>query len=1673
MAQNQFDSDIGQLNNVIERLESSLKHSFMHSTPKSDKIKSTITQSEKDSGVASGVDMSSEENVLSRDTVVFRTEKPKVRFVDSLPSKSDSFSEKDTLPLSANKQILKSDNSCAEKRERNVNTKNEITDIDKQCRNSEPHNQGVKCKPATYDGISSWIDYKSHFDMVALVNNWTENQKGLYLAVSLRGQAQAVLGDLPTDVRSNFVTLVNALEERFAPTSQTELYRVQFRERKQKASETLPEMGQAVRRLSNLAYPTAPREVRETLAKDQFIDGLFDSEMRLKIKQSRPINLDEAIRLAVELEAFNQAESSNRVNRGHLRSTNQSENIDSTDINSRAHTGAMEKIEMSMKTMEGMIKTLQSELEQMKSAGNSFDNKRWVTNNKRNKGCFNCGKLGHFQAECRSPSRRDTTRRLHTNRGQNHNAKSRVSIIEDAGMYVDTILNKRSCKFLVDTGATLSIVSFKLYESLPKHCKVELYETSQNITSANGGLLTLYGKGYFSIQIGKETFKFEALVADIKAEGILGLDFLKANKCVLDVVSERLFLGESEIQLIFEGPLGCYRVVSSETVSIPPSSEVVVNGKVCFPGGYNLNSFEGVIEPSENSAKNDGPLIARTLVKVNECVPVRLLNMKQDSQVVYQGSTIGQVHKIESVCENTHSDLKNKQSFELRSDLKALYEKACENLDEQQSDQLKVLIRKYEGLFAESDKELGHTNLVKHRINTGNAQPVKEPPRRAPVHLRQEVDKNIDDMLKKGVIEPSNSPWASGVVLVKKKDGSYRFCVDYRRLNKVTVKDAYPLPRIDDSLEQLAGSAWFSTLDLCSGYWQVEMHPDDSYKTAFATRRGLFQFKVMPFGLCCAPSTFERLMETVLAGLQWDICLVYLDDVIVAGKTFSDMLVNLDRVFERLGSAGLKLKAKKCSLCAKEVLFLGHVISEKGIATDPSKIDVVKNWPIPSNVTEIRSFLGLCSYYRRYIQNFASIARCLHVLTEKGKPYIWSVKCQESFDILKNHLIKAPILAHPEFTKDFILDTDASNESIGAVLSQLNDQGSEVVIGYASRTLSKAERRYCVTRKELLAVVNFVKHYKHYLYGRRFVVRTDHGSLRWLMQFKNPEGQLARWLEVLSEYEIQMVHRPGVQHRNADALSRIPCKQCGYFSNWDETHEKTEASVCVLTDTSDEYKDDQSHLEELQNNDKDLLYIKNCLRNQRRPMFSEVSGKGFVVRSLWSQWENLQLEDEILIRNYESEKEKNRRQVVLPFTERRNVLQRCHDDKTSGHLGTRKTLEKIRLTFYWPGLQSDVRLYIRGCDFCSRKKRPIPTKRAPMGIVQSSFPMERIATDILGELPETKNGNKYILVVSDYFSKWTESFPMPNMEAETVVKLIVEEVITRFGMPAYIHSDQGRQYESNLFHEMCRVLNIKKTRTTPYHPQSDGMVEKFNGTLAKMLSAYVNDNHDDWDEYLPYVMMAYRSAEHETTGYTPNYLMFGREVSTPLDIMYEMPQAQKEIPTNKWAWKMKERMESAHSIVRRNTETAMRRQKRYHDLKLSWQKFEKDDEVYVYFPVRKSGRSPKFTSFWRGPYKIIDQCTEVTYRVNCAYRGKEQVIHVDRIRKKNMQRLRDEAIESENGRERETVNDVCSTEGWGNMQNEEEIVTSDLGTKCLEESSHEPEKRRRCKPVWMKDYCVD
>jgi hypothetical protein len=409
--------------------------------------------------------------------------------------------------------------------------------------------------------------------------------------------------------------------------------------------------------------------------------------------------------------------------------------------------------------------------------------------------------------------------------------------------------------------------------------------------------------------------------------------------------------------------------------------------------------------------------------------------------------------------------------------------------------------------------------------------------------------------LEKGLIEPSDSPWASPVVLVTKKDGKKRLCLDYRRLNEVSVKDAYPLPRIDDSLDALGEAKYFSTLDLASGYWQVELDSDAREKSVFVTTSGLYAWNVLPFGLCNAPSTFERLMDSVLAGLRWETLLVYLDDVVVYGHTIPESIERLVTVLERFRSAGLKLKPPKCHLFQKQVHYLGHVVSSDGIHTDPSKIDAVRDWPIPATQTQVRSFLGLASYYRRFIRGFADIAAPLHRLTQKSAKFEWNQECDEAFGKLKEGLISAPVLAYPRAEGQFILDTDASNFAIGCVLSQEQD-GEEKVIAYGSKSLSKPERNYCVTRRELLAIVEFVQKYRHYLGGRRVKVRTDHGSLRWLSRFKNPDGQLARWLEALSSFDLDLEYRPGKRHQNADGLSRKPCRQCGRWEGQREDEEQ-------------------------------------------------------------------------------------------------------------------------------------------------------------------------------------------------------------------------------------------------------------------------------------------------------------------------------------------------------------------------------------------------------------------------------------------------------------------------------------------------------------------------------------
>ncbi|XP_032428228.1 uncharacterized protein LOC116725923 [Xiphophorus hellerii] len=496
--------------------------------------------------------------------------------------------------------------------------------------------------------------------------------------------------------------------------------------------------------------------------------------------------------------------------------------------------------------------------------------------------------------------------------------------------------------------------------------------------------------------------------------------------------------------------------------------------------------------------------------------------------------------------EEAHAEL---PSEETRQAVRELCLRSCGGLGQEQSERLQDLLEAYIDIFAAKDEECTRTNLVQHDIDTGETRPIRLRPHRLPFSRRAVAEKKIEEMLKADVIEPSNSPWAAPVVLVGKKDKDWRFCVDYRRLNENTRKDSYPLPRIDDTLDYIAGSSWFSSLDLRSGYWQVELSPEARPKTAFTIGQELWQFKVMPFGLCNAPATFELLMERVLAHIPRSRCAVYLDDLLVHADSFEAALANLQEVFDTIRQANLRLHPQKCHLLQRETTFLGHVISAAGVSTDPDKVSAVRNWPEPRDTKELHSFLGLASYYRRFVKDFATLASPLHRLTQKGQTFHWDEDCAAAFSALRMALVGAPVLQYPDPNQPFILDTDASDRGIGAVLFQGGETG-ERVVAYYSRTLSRAERNYCVTRRELLAVVQGVRHFCHYLYGRKFLLRTDHASLTWLLNFKEPEGQLARWLEALQDYNFQIVHRAGRLHGNADALSRRPCaigtdcKQC-------------------------------------------------------------------------------------------------------------------------------------------------------------------------------------------------------------------------------------------------------------------------------------------------------------------------------------------------------------------------------------------------------------------------------------------------------------------------------------------------------------------------------------------------
>ena len=766
------------------------------------------------------------------------------------------------------------------------------------------------------------------------------------------------------------------------------------------------------------------------------------------------------------------------------------------------------------------------------------------------------------------------------------------------------------------------------------------------------------------------------------------------------------------------------------------------------------------------------------------------------------------------------------------------------NVPSEHLKEVEQLLLKNDHIFANKMSELGMATACKHTINTGDTQPIKMQGRRTPHSLRIIVKTQIEEMEKHNIIRESTSPYAAPVVMVPKKGGEMRFCVDYRLLNKATIKDRYPLPRIDDTIDALYGAQYFSTLDLFSGYWQIEIEEADKYKTAFVCEFGQYEFNRMPFGLTNAPATFQRLMNKILKPVLYQSALVYLDDIIVFSKTIIEHIKALQTIFSLLAEAGLKLKMKKCEFFKNKINYLGHIVSNKGVAPDDRKVKSIIEYPEPTNQKELLSFLGLASYYRKFIRAFAEKAHPLTSLTRKNSMWNWGDLERDAFNCIKDCLMTKPILSYPDFTRDFIIHTDASGFGIGAVLAQMQSlphsvdlersDDQEVVIAYASKHLNDRESKWSTTEKEAYAIIHAIDVFKPYLYGRKFTVYTDHRPLEWLMSKTEPSGRLSRWALKIQEYNIAIGYRAGKNNQNADSLSRIPKPVIATMS------------LKIQDDWITEQRKDE--------------YCRNSYDLMKK-----------------EQDESFELNNKLLI-NKEGK-------ILVPKTKIEEILRLNHDHILAGHLGIAKTTARIKRQYVWPNMINDIKKHVTSCIQCAKRKA-IGSSKAPLQpIAPAERVWERIAMDVVGPLPETIKNNKYILVLSDYATRFAITIAMEDQKARTVAKHLVEKIITKYGAPEIILTDQGTNFLSKLIKEICELFKIKQIRTTSYHPQTDGLVERLNRTICDMLACYVNEQPDKWDEFLDFVTLAYNSSEQATLKNCPFFLFYGRQPVLPSDII--------------------------------------------------------------------------------------------------------------------------------------------------------------------------------------------
>ncbi len=1223
---------------------------------------------------------------------------------------------------------------------------------------------------------------------------------------------------------------------------------------------------------------------------------------------------------------------------------------------------------------------------------------------------------------------------------------SAVSASESTQTVV-TVINDFSIHTYLDCGADVTLIRSDTLAHVTRNSPVRLKPSKIKLKTITGGPVKLLGSVKLCFYLGStkvsHTFHVTKPIPRMKPM-LLGLDFLNAHDIGLHFQRGCITFNGENIPLLQKdqlSPKSC-EVRAIASITIEANTEIIFSAKLHINSLDNsrekFSEYDSVLEPNDDVCF---PLsISHGLVRSNEDeIPVKMTNFGDTDLELNEGDLLGQVHTCsfndadefqihdkgpEVEINNLSRSEDDSRTF--RGELDSAEERSKtippvdlsnSPLTAEQRQRVEALLLEFSDVFSTEDNPFGHTDLLVHTIDIDeNVQPVQHRAYRANPKLREEIQKQLHKLLSHDVIEPSNSAWSSPLIMVKKKQignkpPSYRAVSDLRSVNKLILPDKQPVPLIDETIEAMRGNKWFSTLDLTSGYHQIPLHPDSKKFTAFSDGQNLWQFKRMPMGLSNSGQSFQRLMHIVFSDMKWEKLVTYLDDICVMGSDFDIKLANLRETFARLRTANLKLSPEKCDLFKSEITFLGFKVSGDGIKPCTRNVDKVKNWPTPTNVSQVRGFCGLASYYRRFIHNFSIIAAPLYELTQKDASFVWSDKCNQAFQTLKNALTSAPIVAHPDFKLPWLLYTDASNDCIGSVLAQVHDDGKEHVVAYFSAKLSKVERKWATFDKEFYAIVASVRKFRHYLRDSKFTIITDHRpllALRKLNIESDLTGKRARWVLELDPLNWSIQHKAGSKHSNADSLSRYPhelyttteSRDSEYqeintlestvmdkvndrsmdTEQIDETHERAQGYSDTSSPCSDPDRVNtllgvhRKRLKIHQENDQNIQQIIQWLSSNKkyRPGLSRRNDE---YRSgLWRQIHSLVVGDDGLL--YKQTTSLNdsgsKLRAVIPESLITTVLYHLHGAPLTGHTSAHHAITSARKVCYWPHMTEDITDFCSTCETCQQQSMPVPSYKAPLLPVQ---PQRRrhIAIDIT-EMPLSTTGHKYLLTVTDLFTKYLEMYPMKDQTVLSVTRALFDHYVSDHSLPLSIHSDRGAQFEARVFQSLLQHLGIIKTRTTAYRPSANGSIERKHRDIKHNVAKILRDrglNPNQWDTIIGQVKLCHNAAIHSTTGFSPFFLERGEEPMLPVHVLFGPKDVFDDRPMPpdhySYATALQEKLQMAYEAVRDNISASKKNQAFYHDRSVRFQPYDIDEMVMI----KNERRMSKLDSRYLGPYRII------------------------------------------------------------------------------------------------------